>query len=255
MLDYNNRVVLITGAGAGIGAEAARQFAKAGAILMLADKNDDNLQNVIAELKEQGSNCEGLAGDVSNEQDVQRLVNKTLEHFGKLDVAVNNAGVDLSHERLADIETEHFDAMMAVNVRGVFLCMKYQIPAMISSQGGAIVNVSSVAGVIGAPNMSAYAATKHAVIGLTKSAAHEYGRQNIRVNAVCPYITQTDMFEKILNKAPDRDRMIKDVSRPSALKRIAQPAEVAQAMLWACDVNNSYMTGHELMIDGGLTAV
>lgn len=255
MLDYNNRVVLITGAGAGIGAEAARQFAKSGATLMLADKNEDNLKGVVAELKELGVNCEGLAGDVSEEQDVQRLVNKTLEHFGKLDVAINNAGVDIGRERLADIETKHFDATMAVNVRGVFLCMKYQIPAMISSQGGAIVNVSSVAGVIGAPNMSAYAASKHAVIGLTKSAAHEYGRQNIRVNAVCPYITQTNMFESVISKAPDRERMLKDVSRPTALKRIAQAGEVAQAMLWACDVNNSYMTGHELMIDGGLTAL
>jgi len=253
--DYSNKVVLITGAAAGIGAETARQFAEAGASLMLSDKDSDTLHETVQKMKKMGFNCVGKSCDVTDEQQVKSLIDATINHFGQLNVAVNNAGVDLSRTKLADSDTELFDATMAVNVRGVFLCMKYQIPQMIEAGGGAIVNVSSVAGVVGAPNMSAYAASKHAVIGLTKSAAHEYGRQQIRVNTVCPYVTQTSMFEKDLVTRPDREQALKDVGRSAALKRIAQPKEVAQAMLWACDQNNSYMTGHELMIDGGMTAI
>ena len=143
---------------------------------------------------------------------------------------------------------------MDVNTLGVFLCMKYELKVMEQSTGGCILNISSVAGVGGAPYMSHYAASKHAVIGLTKTAAVEYGRKQIRVNAICPFITHTEMFERVLALAPDREQAIKDLTKTTPFKRAAQPEEVVQAMIMACDPKNTYMNGAELVVDGGFTA-
>jgi NAD(P)-dependent dehydrogenase (short-subunit alcohol dehydrogenase family) len=252
---FTDKVVLITGAGGGIGEIAARQFGEQGAKLILSDINAQTLDKVSSDLQASGIEVFAQAGDVSIPEQVQNLVDEGVKHFGKLDIAVNNAGIDPPHSLLADASLEDYDRTMNINVKGVFLGMKYQIPHLMANGGGSILNVASVAGIGGAPMMGVYAASKHAVIGLTKSAAFEYGKQNIRVNAVCPFITKTNMLEQELSKVPDREAAVKFLSKGSALKRLAEPEEVVAAILFACSPNNSYMTGHELVVDGGMTAV
>ncbi|GAB3106388.1 glucose 1-dehydrogenase [Aestuariicella hydrocarbonica] len=255
MKNYQDQVILITGASGGLGQEAAKQFGKLGAKLALSDINAEKLALLANELREHDIDVLTMVCDVRDEDQVKAFVAATVERFGHLHAAINNAGIDPEHALLADTSLEEYQRTMDINVQGVFLCMKYQIQQMLTQGGGAICNIASVAGVGGAPFMSAYAASKHAVIGLTKSAAFEYGKFNIRVNAVCPFITMTDMFEQTLAQFPDREAALKHFGKTAALKRVAQPEEVVQAMLFACDPNNSYMTGHELVIDGGMTAV
>ncbi|MAZ88057.1 MAG: hypothetical protein CL693_10450 [Cellvibrionaceae bacterium] len=255
MSNYQNQVVLITGAGGGLGAEAARQFGEQGAKLAISDINEDKLEQTSAELKTQGFNVFSRLCDVTHEDDVKAFVDGCVEHFGRLDAAINNAGIDPAHNLLADTPLDDYQRTMDINVKGVFLCMKYQIPHMVKQGGGAICNIASVAGIGGAPFMSVYAASKHAVVGLTKTASYEYGRQRVRVNCVCPFITMTDMFEQTLAVMPDRDEAIKKLTQGAGLKRPAQPEEIVQAMLFACDQKNSYMTGHELVVDGGMSAI
>jgi len=255
MSNYQNQVVLITGAGGGLGAEAARQFGEQGAKLAISDINGDTLEQTSAELKARGFDVFSMVCDVTNEDDVKAFVDGTVEHFGRLDAAINNAGIDPAHNLLADTPLDDYQRTMDINVKGVFLCMKYQIPHMVNQGGGAICNIASVAGIGGAPFMSVYAASKHAVVGLTKTASYEYGRQRVRVNCVCPFITMTDMFEQTLAVMPDRDEAIKKLTQGAGLKRPAQPEEIVQAMLFACDQKNSYMTGHELVVDGGMSAI
>ncbi|MGB0945117.1 MAG: SDR family NAD(P)-dependent oxidoreductase [Marinomonas sp.] len=255
MMNFKDQVVLITGASGGLGKEAAKQFAQQGAKLALCDINISALNDLSTELAEQGIEVFSQPCDVSKEQEVQSFIDNTAAHFGHIDVAINNAGIDPKHSPLADMDTRDFERVMDINVKGVYLCMKYQIPHMIKQGGGAICNMSSVAGISGAPFMSAYAASKHAVIGLSKSAAHEYGRAGIRVNSVCPYITMTDMVEQHLKTLDNPEEVLAKYGKASALRRVAQPNEVAKVMLFACDKNNSYMTGQELVVDGGMTAV
>ncbi len=255
MSNYQNQVVLITGAGGGLGAEAARQFGEQGAKLAISDIKGDTLEQTSTELKARGFDVFSMVCDVTNEDDVKAFVDGTVEHFGRLDAAINNAGIDPAHNLLADTPLYDYQRTMDINVKGVFLCMKYQIPHMVNQGGGAICNIASVAGIGGAPFMSVYAASKHAVVGLTKTASYEYGRQRVRVNCVCPFITMTDMFEQTLAVMPDRDEAIKKLTQGAGLKRPAQPEEIVQAMLFACDQKNSYMTGHELVVDGGMSAI
>lgn len=255
MNNYQNQVVLITGASGGLGQEAARQFGAQGAKLALGDINEEKLEQLANELRQKDIEVLTRLCDVRDEEHVKTFIEDTVNHYDRLDAAINNAGIDPAHNLLADTPLEDYQRTMDINVQGVFLCMKYQIKHMQTQGGGAICNIASVAGVGGAPFMSAYAASKHAVIGLTKSAAFEYGKFNIRVNAVCPFITMTDMFEQTLKKFPDREAALKHFGKTAALKRVAQPEEVVQAMLFACNKDNSYMTGHELVVDGGMTAV
>lgn len=255
MENFKDQVIVITGASGGLGKEAAKQFAHQGAKLALCDINIAALNDLSTELSEQGIEVFSQPCDVSNEQEVQFFIDNTVAHFGRLDIAINNAGIDPKHSPLADMDTRDFERVMDINVKGVYLCMKYQIPHMIKQGGGAICNMSSVAGISGAPFMSAYAASKHAVIGLSKSTAHEYGRAGIRVNSVCPYITMTDMVEQHLKTLDNPEEVLAKYGKASALRRVAQPNEVAKVMLFACDKNNSYMTGQELVVDGGMTAV
>lgn len=255
MDNFKDQVVIITGASGGLGKEAAMQFAQQGAKLALCDINVPALNDLSIVLAEQGYEVFSQACDVSQEDQVQSFIDNTVAHFGRLDVAVNNAGIDPKHSPLANMNTLDFDRVMAINVKGVYLCMKYQIPHLIKQGGGAICNMSSVAGISGAPFMSAYAASKHAVIGLSKSAAHEYGRAGIRINSVCPYITMTDMVEQHLKTLDNPEDVLAKYSKASALRRVAQPEEVAKVMLFACDKSNSYMTGQELVVDGGMTSV
>lgn len=183
---------------------------------------------------------------------VQAMVAQVVAHFGRLDCAFNNAGIEEEHMRLADCEEATFDRIMGVNVKGVWLCMKYQIAQMLTQGGGAIVNTASVAGLVGAPKMSAYSASKHAVIGLTKSAAVEYGRKGIRVNAVCPGVIRTEMLERAVQADP---KVATTVAGAHPIGRIGEPDEVAAAVLWLSSEASGFVTGLAHTVDGGLTSV
>lgn len=255
MSQFHDQVVLITGASGGLGREAAKQFAEAGAKLALCDINEAALKDLAGELESSGTEVYQQLCDVTSESQVQDFVKQVALTFGKIDVAINNAGLDPEGTPLIEMPLEDFERMMNINVRGVFLGMKYQLQEMLKQNSGAILNVSSIAGLNGFAGGSAYAASKHAVIGMSKSAAVEYGRYSIRVNAICPGVTQTNMFDRALEGAKDRDTAIKRIGADTCLKRHAQPEEIVRGMLFACDPNNTYMTGHALLMDGGFSAM
>lgn len=251
-LDFSGKTVLITGAGGGIGRAAALAFARAGARLVVSDRLVEAGQATASQVADAGGEVVFVAADVTQAADVQALVASAVRCFGGLHCAFNNAGIEEEHMRLADCTETTFDRIMGVNVKGVWLCMKYQLAHMAQHGGGAIVNTASVAGLVGAPKMAAYSASKHAVLGLTKSAAIEYGRKGIRVNAVCPGVIQTAMFDRAVQADP---RVALAAERLHALGRIGQPDEVAAAVLWLCSDAASFVTGLAHTVDGGLTAM
>ena len=254
---FENKVVLITGAQRGFGGIAASKFAAEGAKLVLCDISADGIAAKAAELKAKGYAVEHLAADVSKEETHVALVGLAMKAYGRLDIALNNAGIVHKSARLPDIDAETMRRMFDVNVMGVFLGMKHQIPAMLKGGGGAITNTASVAGVLGATGLSAYVAAKHAVVGLTKTAAGEFASKGIRVNAVCPGIADTAMAGELLGQMgrgdaqAGRDKF--EALLPS--KRMARPEEIVEGMLFASDPANSYMNGHCLIIDGAVMAV
>ena len=246
--------VLLTGAASGLGAAAARAFAGQGARLTLVDL-DPGVESVAAPL-----GARAIVADVSDEAAARDMVAAALDAHGRIDVAVNNAGIGGAMAPLTAIPVEDFDRIMAVNARGVFLGMKHQLPPMIEAGKGAILNVASAAGLVGAGRLAAYAASKHAVVGLTRSAADEVARHGIRVNALCPSFTATPLFEAMADGIAERhgvsrgDATARTLSRVP-MGRIAAPGEIVQAMLWACAPDNTFFTGQALALDGGLTAV
>ena len=247
---FENKVVLITGGSTGIGNATATAYAKAGAKVVIADVNVNAGEAAVQGFQEQGHDAAFIQTNVTESKDVEQMVQFTLEKYGRLDIACNNAGIEGELIPMLEYSEEMFDQVMAVNVRGVWLCMKYQVPAMLQQGGGAIVNIASVAGVLGVPKMGVYVGSKHAVIGLTKSAALEYVRANIRINAVCPSIIATEMAERGFAGTPDLYEKLKAVN---PTKRLGQPQEVAAAILWLSSDAASYVNGHSLMVDGGLT--
>lgn len=246
------RVALVTGAGGGIGREIVRALAAAGAHVVALDLSADALAATAASLREQSLSITTLQADVGSADDVRGAIEQVVATQGRLDLLVNNAGIEEEHTRLADGDEALFDRLMRVNVKGTWLCMKHALAPMLAQGGGCIVNIASVAGLVGAPLQSVYAGTKHAVVGLTKSAAAEYARRNIRINAVCPGITRTAMFERALERAPQR---AKAIDRAQPMGRIGEPQEIAQAVLWLASDAASFVTGQALAVDGGLTAV
>jgi NAD(P)-dependent dehydrogenase (short-subunit alcohol dehydrogenase family) len=246
------RIALVTGAGGGIGREIARLLAASGAHVVALDLSADGLAATAQSLHEQRLELTTLQADVASGDAVRDAVARIVADHGRLDIAVNNAGIEEEHTRLADGEEALFDRLMRVNVKGTWLCMKHELQQMLAQGGGSIVNIASVAGLVGAPLQSVYAGSKHAVVGLTKSAAAEYARKNIRINAVCPGIIRTAMFERALERAPQRARSI---DRAQPMGRIGEPQEIAQAVLWLASDAASFVTGHMLTVDGGLTAV
>ena len=252
--DYKDQVVLITGAAGGFGRLAAAEFARAGAKLVLCDLDAQKLEEVKASLSAAAVVME--AGDVSQEETHQRLVSRAIDTYGRLDISINNAGVAHAFTKIIDTDNSTMQQMLAVNVMGVFLAMKHQLPAMERQNSGAILNVSSVAGVVGAPLLAAYSAAKHAVIGLTKSAAGEYARKAIRINAICPAFAETHMLTDMLDQMRGgADAATQRIVSNMPMRRFARPEEIVQAMLWICSRENSFMTGHALVLDGGLSAV
>jgi NAD(P)-dependent dehydrogenase (short-subunit alcohol dehydrogenase family) len=247
---FAGKSVLITGGGSGIGRATALAFAAEGANLVVGDVNPAEGDAVVAQAKAKGANAVFMHADVSNAADCAALVSRAVSDYGRLDVAFNNAGINIRVANIADIEEPEWQRILAVNVTGVYLSMKYQIPAMLRTGGGAIVNTASVGGVIGTAGVAPYCATKHAVIGLTKSAALEYIKDGIRINAICPGATRTAMLEEWF-KNPEVE---KAVTAQSPIGRIAEPQEMASVVLFLASADASFVVGAALTADGGFTA-
>ena len=242
------KVALITGASQGIGAAIARLFAQAGAAVVLASRNEEELAHNVEEIKANGGEALAVKTDVADAASVASLVKRTVEAYGRLDVAVNNAGISGGNMPLVEVSEELFDRVIATNLKGLFLGMKYEIPAILASGGGAIVNLSSTVGLVGTgAGIAPYVASKHGVVGLTKAAALEYARQHIRVNAVAPGTTLTPVNERWVADEQTRQRITGGIP----LGRVADPSEIAETILWLCSDAASYVTGVTLPVDGG----
>ena len=245
------KVALITGASQGIGAATARLFAQAGAAVVLASRSAEELAHNVEEIKANGGEAMAVKTDVADAASVESLVKRTVEAYGRLDVAVNNAGIGGGNMPLVEVSEELFDRVIATNLKGVFLGMKYEIPAMLASGGGAIVNLSSTVGLVGfggpGGGIAPYIASKHGVVGLTKAAALEYARQHIRVNAIAPGTTRTSVNERWIADEQTWQRITGGIP----LGRVAEPFEVAEVILWLCSDAASYVTGVTLPVDGG----
>jgi A-factor type gamma-butyrolactone 1'-reductase (1S-forming) len=246
-----NKVALITGASSGIGAASAELFATEGATVVLAARRENLLAEVTEKINSAGGRASWVVTDVTSEDDTRRMVETVLSRHGRLDAAFNNAAVGPEHRPLAD-QSETISAQaVSVNLLGVWRCMRYEIRAMLETGGGAIVNNSSVAGVTGTMLGGLYSATKHGVIGLTKSGAADYGEHHIRVNALATGVTETPVVKQIVEKNPE---LLSACKAMSLLNRMATPAEIAQAAAWLCSDRSSFITGAVLAVDGGTTA-
>ncbi len=248
---YKDQVVMITGAASGFGKLMAERLAGLGAKLAIGDINEEGLNQLAESLGAQNTKVLAQNCDVSQEKDVKALVEGATETFGRLDIGVNNAGFGGKMIPLIDTEEELMDLMFAVNTKGVFFGMKHQIRQMLEQGSGCILNVSSLAGIAGAPKLAAYSASKHAVVGLTKAAALEYGRKNIRVNAICPFFSLTPMVTEELASEPGIQQFL---AAGSPMKRLGKPEEIVSAMLMICSPENSYMNGQAIAVDGGTSA-
>jgi NAD(P)-dependent dehydrogenase (short-subunit alcohol dehydrogenase family) len=243
-----DKVAIITGASRGIGAATAHVFAQAGATVVLAARDERALAQVAREISDAGGRALAVSTDVGDPDAWERLIGRTLDTYGHLDAAFNNAGEGHRPTPLADIALEDFDRVLRVNVRGFFLAMKHEIPAMLASDGGAIVNMSSTAGLTGTPGIASYVASKHAILGLTKVAALDYAQRNIRVNAVAPGTILTHR----LSAQPDDVRA--QLAQRMPLGRLGQPEEVGATVAWLCSDEASLITGATISIDGGKLA-
>lgn len=244
------KIALVTGAGSGIGRATALKFAAEGAKVSLSDVNEKGGNETTALIKQAGGEGVFFKADISQSKDVKALVGQTVERFGRLDCACNIAGV-LGKSAPFDMQTEEdYDRVIAVNQRGTFLCMQAEVKQMLQNGGGAIANVGSIAGLVGSAGISPYVASKHAVNGLTKTAALEYAQQGIRVNAVCPGGIETDMIRSFLSEEFTEDML----GAMHPIGRIGQPEEVAELLVWLCSDRASFMTGSIVPIDGGFVA-
>jgi NAD(P)-dependent dehydrogenase (short-subunit alcohol dehydrogenase family) len=251
MFSFANQVAFITGAGSGIGRATAIAFGQAGAKVMVSDVNEAGGLETVAQLHTLGAEADFVRCDVADPVQVDAAVAQTVGRFGALDIGINNAGIGGAFARLADQSHADWSQMIAVNLSGVFYGMQAQIRQMLGQGGGKIVNVSSIAGVRGMPMGAPYSAAKHGVLGLTKSAAQEYVRKNIRVNAVCPVYTHSGMVDTLMATSPDMEAKMR---RVIPMGRFGEPEEIAQAILWLCSDENAFCTGQAIQMDGGLTA-
>ncbi len=253
LLDFRGKTALITGAAQGFGALLARELGSRGAKLVIGDIKADAVQRVAAEINDADGKAVALECDVSRESDCRRMVEVATDTFGGLDIAVNNAGIAGQLAYLDELEEADMDRHFAVNAKSVQFGMKYQLRAM-KKQGGAILNVSSMAGIGAAPKAASYAAAKHAVIGLTKTAAFEYARYGIRINAICPFYSSTALVTDMAEASGigDADAFL---GRGSPMKRIAEPAEIVNVMLLLLSPGNTFMSGQAIAVDGGASAI
>ena len=252
-MKYKNKIVLITGSGSGIGKAAALAFSKEGGTIIVSDINEINGLKTVSEIIKNKGKASFFKTDVSNFDMVQNLMDFIIEKYGRLDVAINNAGIGGDFAKITDITLESWDKTMSVNSSGVFYCIKTQIPIMLKQGKGVILNTSSIAGIRGLPNAIAYSASKHAVIGITKTAAMEYAKNNIRVNALCPVFTITPMFDpEAMDKL--KDGISERLKASIPMKRFANVMEQVNTMLWLCSDEASFITGQAISVDGGITA-
>ncbi|MBW4536334.1 MAG: glucose 1-dehydrogenase [Pleurocapsa minor HA4230-MV1] len=245
-----NKVALVTGGTSGIGKATALALGVAGAKVVFSGRCDAEGEKTAKLIRETGAECLYVPSDASNEEEIKALVQKTVETYGRLDCAFNNVGNEGVIKPLHSQSSEEFDKLMAINVRGLFLCMKYEIQQMLSQGSGAIVNNSSIAGLVGFSRGSPYSASKHAVMGLTRSAALDYAKQGIRINAVNPGNIATEGLDRVFKKM---SITADDVTAMIPMERIAQAEEVAQTVVFLCSDAASYITGQPLVIDGGYT--
>jgi NAD(P)-dependent dehydrogenase (short-subunit alcohol dehydrogenase family) len=245
------RVALVTGGGSGIGQATALAFARIGAKVVVADLSIDGAKETSQLIGELGMESTAVRCDVSKSADVKMLIDHTISAYGRLDYAFNNAGIPGAVASLTDWSEETWDLTCSVNLKGVWLCMKYEIPEMLKQGGGVIVNSSSISGLVGCPGLSGYTASKHGVVGITKCVALEYVKQGIRVNAVCPASIRTPLIDHVIAGNPEMQSFLEN-SQP--IGRMGVPEEVAETVLWLCSDASSYITGLAVAIDGGVSA-
>ncbi|MFN8245892.1 MAG: SDR family oxidoreductase [Ferruginibacter sp.] len=248
---FQHKVAIITGASFGIGRATAIAFAQRGAKLVLADWKEDPEQQTMKQVKALGADAMFVRCDVSKASDVQNLMDSCIKTYGRLDYAFNNAGIEGAQAITHECSEENWDNTIAVDLKGIWLCMKYEIPQMLKQPGSAIVNCSSVAGLVGFAGLPAYVASKHAVLGLTKTAALEYATQGLRVNAVCPGVIHTAMIDRITG---NDEKVEKQFTELEPVGRMGTPQEIAEAVVWLCSGASSFATGVALPVDGGFVA-
>ena len=245
---FAGKVAFVTGAGSGMGHAIALAFAQAGASVAVADIVGESAQATASEIRDAGASSLALSCDITRPEEVEAAINDVASTFGRLDVAANNAGLEQQAAETAEITDQEWERVLAVNLTGVFHCMKFEIPLMLASRGGAIVNTSSGAGVFGVRRKAAYTAAKHGVIGLTRSAALEYAHRNLRINAICPGNVDTPMLGRFTGGTPEgRERAV--AAEP--IGRLGTPDEIANAVLWLCSKDASFVVGHAMSVDGG----
>lgn len=249
-ISFEGKVALVTGAGSGLGLATARAFAESGAAVALADWNEDAVRAASDTLVAEGRKALAVHCDVSDDAQVEAMVERTVATFGRLDAAFNNAGIQNLLAETADTSRDDYDRVMAINLRGVWSCMKFELQQMRRQGSGAIVNCSSLGGLIGGAQRGTYHAAKHGVIGFTKSAALEYATRGIRVNDVCPGMIMTPMVEKMIaeGQGAELDQMLNTLV---PMRRHGRPEEIADAVLWLCSSAASYITGQSISVDGG----
>ncbi len=247
----DQKVAIVTGGSSGIGRATAIALAKQGVKISIAARRVKEGEETVRLVKEAGSDGIFVRTNVANEDDVKSLVENTVKTYGRLDYAFNNAGVEQTMAPIVEQTVEEFDQIMNINVKGVWLSMKYEIPVMLKSGGGAIVNNSSVAGIMGFPQMAIYIASKHAVLGLTKSAALEYAKSAIRINAIAPGGVETEMANRVNENTP---QWLETLTSMHPIGRIADPEEIANAVVWLLSEKASFVVGHTLLVDGGVVS-
>jgi NAD(P)-dependent dehydrogenase (short-subunit alcohol dehydrogenase family) len=245
------KIALVTGGGSGIGRASALTFVREGAKVVVADIVTEGGEATVGMIRTAGGEATFVMVDVSKAAEVEALVNAVVEAYGRIDCAFNNAGVEGTGASTVDYTEEDWDRIVTINLKGVWLCMKYEIRQMLQQGGGVIVNMASYLGLVGIENGSAYVASKHGVVGLTKTAALEYARSGIRVNAVCPGFTRTPLIERVLTSRPGAEAKFLAIE---PVGRFGTPEEVAEAVVWLCSDRASFVTGHAMAVDGGCVA-
>ena len=248
-ITFENKVALITGAGSGLGLATAKAFALSGASVVLADWYKDSVESAADELKARGCAVVAVQCDVADDAQVEAMVAQTVASFGRLDVAYNNAGVQNVLAETADSSRDDYDRVMSINLGGVWSCMKFELQQMRKQGNGAIVNCSSLGGLVGGPERGTYHAAKHGVLGLTKSAALEYASRGVRINAICPGLFWTPMAEQMA--ASGQSEALDALLKAVPMGRYGKPEEIADVVLWLCSDASSYVTGQSISVDGG----